>query len=94
MSPSIYVKNGKTKQVKNLGWVLNYARKVQIDHATVRQWNDGTQYLNVIFKDGVQYESEFASLSVLYDWLKARRSWRGVKVHFVLFGQYQSTWYI
>ena len=94
MSPAVYVKNGVTKQVKNLGWLLNYARKIQIDHITVRQWNDGTQYLNVSFKDGVQFESEFASLTVLNDWLKSRRSWRGVKVHFVLYGKHQRTWNI
>ncbi len=94
MSPAVYVKNGVTKQVKDLGWLLNNDLEVQIDHINVRQWNDGTQYLNVSFKDGVQFESEFASLKVLNDWLKARRSWRGVKVHFVLYGKHQRTWNI
>lgn len=91
---SYYVKNGITKEVKNLGWLLAYARKHPIRCITTRQWNDGTQYLEVSFKDGVKYETEFASMSVLNDWLKSRRSWEGTKVHFVLFGKFQSTWEI
>ena len=94
MTPAVYIKNGKTKQVKNLGWLLYYARRIQIDHVTVRQWNDGTQYLNVSFKDGVEYQCEFASLGVLNDWLKSRHSWKGVKVHFFLYGKHQRTWFI
>lgn len=77
-------------KVKNLGWVLRYSRNNLIRCVEARQEN-GTYgvegCLRVFFDNGTIFVCDFASHKVLCEWIKSRRSWRGVTLHHVVYGQ-------
>lgn len=87
---TIYYPNGKEKPIKNLGWVLRRASRYPIEQITINKLN-GTfgigADLKVRFKDKVRFETDFASFSVLCQWLNSRRSWYGSKVAVYHYGQ-------
>lgn len=82
----------KTRKVKNLGWLLKHAGYNIIEAITINQHN-GTYgvgaNLTVRFADKIFY-SDFASHQVCIDWVKARKSWRGVPVYYYLYNQFSS----
>lgn len=77
-------------KTKNLGWVLRKSINTQIRSIEIRKEN-GTYncegMLRVFFSDGFIFVSEFASYDVLCRWVKARRSWYGLPLHYVTYGQ-------
>lgn len=93
---TFYIKNGKEKEVKNLRWVLDYARRNKIRMIFARQENGvfHDAILQVHFQDGIVFESEFASFNVLIDWLHARRSWKGSLLYVYVFGHFSSKKYL
>lgn len=82
-------KTYETKQVKNLGWVIRHAQNNTIQSVVINKHN-GTYgiggNLTVYFKD-LFFEADFADYSVLCDWVKSRKSWRGVKLIYKLYNQ-------
>lgn len=90
---SFYKKpNGAVRKVKNLGWLLRYARKNIIEKIIARQENGVCHeaILEVYFKDGTFYQSDFADYRVLCVWLRERRVLRGVTVFYFVSGQFSS----
>lgn len=79
----------KTKQVKNLGWLLRHAQNNIIESVVINKHN-GTHgiggNLTVYFKD-LFFEADFADYNVLCDWVKRRKSWRGVKLVYKTYNQ-------
>ena len=67
---TIFYPNGATKQVKNLGWLLRNWRQVHEILFEVSENdpnNDGK--LIVLFSNGGKYETNFADLTVCFNWL-------------------------
>ena len=67
---TIFYPNGATKQVKNLGWLLRnwqQVHKIWFELNSDDSKNDGK--LIVLLHNGGKYETDFASLTVCFNWL-------------------------
>ena len=62
---------------RNLRGILDHVRRVGLDNAWALENRDGTGTLAIAFLDRSYCVTDFASYTVLADWLRARRSWRG-----------------
>lgn len=71
---------GKVRAVKNLGWLLRHWKEVE--SFTVDPHPDTPRtdcILRATMRDGTKYETDFASASILNDWLH-RPVFRGLPV--------------
>ena len=64
---------------RNLRGILDHARRTWVEEAVVCPAAQGRGLLSVIFGDGSTCRTEFADFTVLCWWLRARRSWAGVR---------------
>lgn len=90
---TIFYPNGATKAVKNLGWLL---RNWQGIHEISFEVNTDDKYdgkLIVLFKDGGKYVTDFASLTVCFDWLN-RSVFKGQNFTIYYSNKILSTWVI
>lgn len=77
-------------KVKNLGWALRFASNNTIRCIEARQENGTYEVegrLRIFFDNGYIFHADFASYKVMIDWINKRRSWRGVVLHHVVYGQ-------
>lgn len=65
-NPSVVEKNGKTKTLKNLAWLLRHASSVESLEITSRKDSHGVNEadLTAVLRDGSIYRSDFASFQV------------------------------
>ena len=68
----------EVRDVKNLGWLLR--RLNDVDRVHVCSTASGGGVLRAILVEGVEFESDFASASVMVEWLLRRNLLRGVEV--------------
>jgi len=82
---AIVMRNGKAKQVKNLGWLvhkLGQELPIRIDVRgleSMENWH-WECVLFVHFKNRILFSSLFASQSICWQWLNARRSLKGMPI--------------
>lgn len=76
---TVIAPNGKPKAVKNLGWILNHWKEVDYlgFNFSPQGMNDGEFIAKL--RDGSVYLSQYASLSVFWNWVK-RPVFIGVKL--------------
>jgi len=75
---------GDIKGVKNLGWLLSHAGEVRNITVTdaVTDGDKDRVLMQAVLNEHI-FRVEFADKNVCKDWLKKRRSMRGVKVNFL-----------
>lgn len=66
---TVFYPNGVTKSVKNLGWLLRNWQQVHKIWFEVDSNNQNDGNLNVLLRNGGIYSTEFASLTVCFNWL-------------------------
>lgn len=74
---STVARRGRTKQVKNLGWLLKHWRDV--DHFETEMLPSGEVLMVAYLRDGGTYQTNWASPNVMRQWLH-RPVFRGIRV--------------
>lgn len=73
---SVISLNGKVvSRSRNLRGLLTYATRYDVTHAGEIEIDQGKGLLVVLYGNGAVGHANFASLSVMRKWVKARRSW-------------------
>lgn len=74
--------SGKLHRSRNLRGLLDYARRphVWVAAVSIAPLPARGGSLEVRYSDGSVGTDQFASFSVLCDWLRARRSWHGAEL--------------
>jgi|SanBayMetagenome_1026888.scaffolds.fasta_scaffold61591_1 hypothetical protein len=86
MAILINVKNGTSKEVKNLGWLLRNYNKVK--RFEVVELLHNKAILTAYCDNDLQYECHFESLLVCQNWLTShKRIFNGLPLEFILRGQ-------
>ena len=79
-----YIRDGKRKEVKNLGWFFRYAReKSSLDLIVVTDKKEDyfSYEINAYFRDGTTYTSAYSDLSVMEErMLRPMRCLHGSKL--------------
>lgn len=71
---TVTTKDGKSRTVKDLGWLLVRVRRHAVDTVVIREnkerskLGDAGAWVTVNFSDGTKYETTFASFSVALKW--------------------------
>ena len=85
---ALVYRNGKSTEVKNLGWLLRHSKDVLCFHVGV-VLVDGRSIpaLRAILNNGhCVYETPFADISVLHEWLN-RSKFKGLTVDWLMTGE-------
>lgn len=84
MTARVYSSDQKSvKTVKNLGWLLRHWKEVKefyISHVDGRNFPNPEYRMQACLTDGRMYETDWASLEILWHWLD-RPVFRGVKLN-------------
>lgn len=68
----VFYPDGKSKAVKNLGWLLRHAADVErfeVSTGLTGRYGGGEGLLNAVLSDGRKYATSFASDSLMLQWL-------------------------
>lgn len=79
---TVTLPNGRVRKVKNLGWLLRNWKSVQhiglYKPASIPLGpTDGSGFMMALMRDGSTYTSQWASLSLAYEWIN-RPVFRGL----------------
>lgn len=75
--PSI-IKGGRIiRTSRNLRGILDYARVSPVARIESCPIGESEGTMRVVFKDGAESRANFASYSVMMEWIAERRSWAG-----------------
>lgn len=78
--PTIRASNGETRGVKDHGWLLRNAKK--INSIKVKTYSSGKAYLYAYLNTGDTFSSVFDDHNYCLEWLCTRRRMRRLKVTF------------
>lgn len=78
--PTVRASNGKTRGVKDHGWLIRNAKK--INSIKVKTYSSGKAYLYAYLNTGETFSSVFDDQGYCLEWLCTRRGMRGIKVTF------------
>lgn len=65
----------KSRIIRNLRPIMDYARKSFVDKVSITGWKDGSALLHVEFFDKSKAALRFASFGVCKNFVKTRRTW-------------------
>lgn len=78
MNQPYYVKDGKKRQVKNLGWLIAKMGQTLISKVICTKCRPDVDYgegeLYVLFEDGIEYFCHFESYAIMVRWIHNRRN--------------------
>lgn len=72
--------NGKTKKVKNLGWLLKHAKSVETILINNEIGDNHTAIFEAQLLDGRTYQAKFQDKGICKDFAKKRVFWRATIV--------------
>lgn len=77
---TIFLSNGKTRKVKNLGWLIRNASRISVIHIDPHPSEETGCVLTAHINNGDKYATDWASKTVCWDWLRFRRVLKGIRV--------------